>query len=291
MQLCCIDESGNPGGSDTSHFVLAGLSVPDEFWKFHQNQLEVIKNKYDLQDAEIHAGWMLRRYHEQESIPGLNSMPFARRRAAVIQQRTLIENQLKERKKKLKSRQREFRRSSDYIHLTFNERKEAIAEIAKLISTWGVVRLFAECIDKDSFDPAKSIRTINEQAFEQIVSRFEHYLQSSRSRTPHYGLIIHDTNQSVARNHSELMKTFLSQGTLWTHVNYVIETPMFVDSKLTYMIQMADLCAYALRRYVENSETELFDLIFQRAHTRSGKVVGVRHFTQRPCKCKICRLH
>ena len=46
-----------------------------------------------------------------------------------------------------------------------------------------------------------------------------------------------------------------------------------------------------MRKYLENGEQELFDLIFQRADTLSGKVVGVRHFTKPGCPCKICRVH
>lgn len=60
------------------------------------------------------------------------------------------------------------------------------------------------------------------------------------------------------------------------------------------MVQIVDLCAYALRRYLENNEEELFDLIFVRADRKDNwektahKVVGIRHFTGPSCKCKIC---
>jgi len=56
------------------------------------------------------------------------------------------------------------------------------------------------------------------------------------------------------------------------------------------MVQVADLCSYALRRYLENNETGLFEKIFPRADRKDGKVVGVRHFTNptKPCTCKIC---
>ena len=61
-----------------------------------------------------------------------------------------------------------------------------------------------------------------------------------------------------------MMRSFHAAGTLWTRVECIIETPMFVDSKLTRMVQIADLCAYALRRYLENGETGLFRPIFAR---------------------------
>ena len=66
---------------------------------------------------------------------------------------------------------------------------------------------------------------------------------------------------------------------------------MFVDSELTRMIQIADLCAYALRRYVERGETELFDPIFTRADRVRGATVGVRHYSPPSCDCIICRNH
>jgi hypothetical protein len=74
-------------------------------------------------------------------------------------------------------------------------------------------------------------------------------------------------------------------------VKYIIETPLFVDSQLTGMVQIADLCAYALRRYFENIESQLFDMVFQRADQKDGKVVSVRHFTKQNCSCKVCTAH
>ena len=87
------------------------------------------------------------------------------------------------------------------------------------------------------------------------------------------------------------MRNFHKQGTLWTSIDHIIETPMFVDSGLTSMVQVADLCAYALRRYVENQETDLFYRIFQRADRVGSFTVGVRHFTVQECKCQICDTH
>ena len=130
--------------------------------------------------------------------------------------------------------------------------------------------------------------SVHEQAFEQVVSRFEHYLRNSQSD---YGLLIHDNNDTVAKKHTELMRTFLRKGTLWTQIEHIIETPMFVDSQLNSMVQLADLCAYSIRRYIENDEEELFDLVFQRAHRLGATTVGVRHFTNPGCSCKICANH
>ncbi len=181
-----------------------------------------------------------------------------------------------------------YQKTEAYVHLTRRERRQAVSDIAGLISNWGVARLFAECIDKVHFDPTIAMRSVHEQAFEQVVSRFEQYLKNSDEGN---GLLIHDNNQTVAKRHTELMKTFLREGTLWTKIRHIIETPMFVDSQLTSMVQLADLCAYALRRYLENGEEELFDLVFRRADRRGQIAVGVRHFTSPGCLCKICASH
>ena len=249
-------------------------------------QLEAIKYAYGLAEAEIHVGWMMRPYAEQQSISGFSSLTEDERRSEVRRARTaeLLRLQRTNRKQ-YKQTRKNYRKTEPYVHLTLQERRQAITELAELISGWGVARLFAECIDKVHFDPVRAPRTIDEQAFEQVVSRFEHFLRNARQG---YGLLIHDNNQTLARRHTEMMKRFLQTGTLWTQIEHVIETPMFVDSQLTNKVQLADLCAYAIRRYLENSERDLFDLVFQRADRVGGALVGVRHFTKPDCACRIC---
>ncbi|MDD3716970.1 MAG: DUF3800 domain-containing protein [Candidatus Marinimicrobia bacterium] len=101
-------------------------------------------------------------------------------------------------------------------------------------------------------------------------------------------MIIHDNNQTIAKRLTDLMIQFHVNGTLWTKIKNIIETPLFVDSQLTSMVQAADLCSYALRRYFENQEGELINNIFIRADRKDGKVVGVRHFSDPKCQCMIC---
>ena len=66
-----------------------------------------------------------------------------------------------------------YKHTADYIHLTFDERKQFVLEVANCVSKWGFARLFAECIDKVHFDPIRTGRSVDEQAFEQIVSRYQ----------------------------------------------------------------------------------------------------------------------
>jgi hypothetical protein len=298
MFLCYVDESGTsdvPGTS--SHFVLAGLAIPIWQWRNADLAIAEILSRYGLSGQEIHTAWMLRKYLEQSRIPSFDSMDWASRRSAVRRERIveLLRLQKIGDKKALNQTKKNQKHTEAYIHLSLVERSALIRELAHCVSGWSYARLFAECIDKTHFDPARSARTIDEQAFEQVISRFEQYLANTSKDDSmdrrNFGLVVHDNNQTVARKHTELMRQFHHRGTLWTKINRIIETPLFVDSQLTGMVQIADLCSYAVRRYLENQESELFGIIFARADRVGEVAVGVRHFTGSSCVCAICQAH
>ena len=301
MYLCYIDESGTPDlPGNTSHFVLAGLAIPIWFWKNSEQQIQKVKTKYNLDQAEIHTHWLLRKYLEQSKIKKFEKLSYADRRSEVERHRKseLLKLQKSSNSKAYKQIKKNYSQTNAYIHLTYDERVAFVSEIATTISDWQYARLFAECIDKIHFDPSKSSQKVDEQAFEQVVSRFEQFLTSTNitkfdetTSSKNFGLIIHDNNPTVAKKHTELMKSFHRKGTFWTKVDHIIETPLFVDSDLTGMIQIADVCAYSIRRYLENNESSLFDKIYCRADKKNGKVVGTRHFTSKSCKCEICSNH
>jgi hypothetical protein len=291
-----MDESGTPELSgNTSHFILAGLAIPINKWKFCDKKIEAIKKKYSLENIELHTSWILRKYPEQENIVGFEKLDLEERRFRVEQNRTqnILRLQKERNSKGVKQTKKNYRDTACYIHLTFNERQKLIDDLAKEISRWSFARLFAECIDKIHFNPVKAGKTISEQSFEQVISRFETFLEitQKKDQNPCYGLLIHDNNDTVAKKHTELMKKFYQIGTLWKTIDNIIETPLFVDSQLTSMIQVVDLCAYSLRRYLENGETQFFEQIYQRADRKNGKVEGIRHFTKLDCNCLMCVNH
>ena len=297
MYLCYVDESGTPEvPGNTSHFILAGISIPIWHWRTSDRSISAILSKYGLGGAELHTAWILRKYLEQSRIPNFEQLSWADRRAAVERERNgyLLHLQKIKQQKTYRQHKKNYRHTAAYIHLTADERLEVVREVAQCVSDWGYARLFAECIDKLHFNPNWSKCTVDEQAFEQLVSRFEQYLATTEdllSGHKHYGLLVHDNNQTIASRHTELMRRFHKQGTLWTRIQRMIETPLFVDSSLTSLVQIADLCAYALRRYLENGEIDLFGRVFSRADRRGNTVVGVRHFSTAGCACEICKVH
>ncbi len=296
MFLCYMDESGVSSISgNTTHFVLAGLAIPIWRWKKCEEEIRHLAAKYDLAHSEIHTAWMLRPYLAQSNIENFENLDAHERRNKVLKLRSeaLYTLQKNKKTKLCKQTKKNYTKTEPYIHLTLQERQNFLQELAKLISSWTEARLFAECIDKQHFCFEKAKRSIDEQAFSQVISRFEQYLQIREKavKSPQFGLLIHDHNDTVAKRHTALMKQFHQRGTLWTKVKKIVETPLFVNSELTSMIQVADLCAYALRRYVENGETALFRHVYKRADSKGSKVVGVRHFTKQDCICEICSNH
>ena len=295
MYFCYIDESGTPLiPGNTSHYVLAGISIPIRYWKLCDKHIFKIKQKYGLENSEIHAGWIMRKYLEQSKIAGFDVLNYSQRRHEVekIRNTELLRLQKSHNHKLYKQTLKNYKQTKDYIHLTLSERIKFIQEISDDFGKWTFARICAECIDKIHFDPSRMNQSIDEQAFEQVISRFEKYLQivsKSTNDKELYGALIHDNNETVSRKLTNLMKQFLYHGTLWTRIDKIIETPLFVNSELTGLVQIADLCSYSLRRFFENGETDLIDRIKSRFDRKDNKYVGVRHFTNSSCPCFICK--
>ena len=139
MQLCYIDESGTPElPGTTDHYVLAGLSIPDQYWDQHDKKIEQIKKKYGLDNAEIHTAWMLRPYSEQASVTDFELLSRDNRRSEVRKKRKEKIYQLQKRGgSQLKQTKRNYRKTNDYVHLTMDERRQVLIELAELIGSWG----------------------------------------------------------------------------------------------------------------------------------------------------------
>lgn len=289
MYILYLDESGvQEIGAGTSHFVLLGLAIRADQWKTLDSNLERIKARFDLAGVEIHTGWMARRYTEQESIPGFEKLdPVARRKAVdqAIRKRAGVLG-VSGNKNKIKNYRLECRKTAPYVHLTRDDRIKCLEKLAAELAGWSQVRLFADAISKADYAAGKY--SPYELAFEQVISRYQTFLAKQAS----LGLIVSDNNATAAPRLTQLSRNFHKDGTLYKDIVNVVETPLFVDSALTSMIQMADLCAYALRRLLENNQSAFWDIVEPRAERMGQTMVGVRHYTgKRACACRICTAH
>lgn len=284
MYFCYLDESGVvEHGGNTDHFVFLGFAVPASTWKQKDTQVDSIKAKYGLRDAEVHTAWMAREYPEQKVIPSFESLNWEERRKAVFGTRTL--NLARATRKSNKELLKNYRKTEAYVHLTRSERGACLTELAQLIGGWADIRIFCDAHSKQHLNGIDHFRI----AFEQVVTRFNTFLTNA---TDDLGLLVQDNNPTVSHRLTNIMRMYHRQGTLWSSIDKIVETPLFVDSELTSMVQLADLCAYATRRYFEKNERPLFDLIRGRFDRNQKWLVGLRHFTGKTkCQCEVCVDH
>ncbi|MCB9665795.1 MAG: DUF3800 domain-containing protein [Alphaproteobacteria bacterium] len=294
MFICYVDESGVPQpDAGTSHFVLAGVAVPVAKWKRFDEALVTLKGRHKLGGMELHTAWMERFYPEQERIAGFAELSLDQRRSRTRQERKVDLGKAALRgDRAVRSLAKNYAKTDSYIHLSHEERRSAVRDAAHLLGGWEDCVVFADVQRKAATpmstrvpDPAEAIA---DHAFEQLVTRFHHFLKRHRT----YGIIAYDRNQAMSVRLTNRMRRFHAAGTVYSQIPRIVDTPFFVDSGLTSMIQMADLAAYALRRRLERGEADLFEAISPRFDRRGDKVVGVRHYTGRElCGCPICAAH
>ncbi|MDD9871078.1 MAG: DUF3800 domain-containing protein, partial [Gammaproteobacteria bacterium] len=87
-----------------------------------------------------------------------------------------------------------------------------------------------------------------------------------------------------------LAQGFRESGTRWGKLRNLAEVPLFVDSRMSRIIQLADLAAWATWRRYERGDTGYFDRIVSRFDTEGGVIHGLVHYKPREeqCHCPAC---
>ncbi|OSM06903.1 DUF3800 domain-containing protein [Magnetofaba australis] len=150
------------------------------------------------------------------------------------------------------------------------DRIAAIEDALKLID--GVhYRVFASVVNKTAISPDDPVR----HTFEQIISRFDHFLarQYKYFSQAQRGLVIFDKHEKKEAPIQALAREFKTSGHTWGNLRNMAEVPVFVDSQATRLIQLADLIAYAIFRKYERNDTRFYQFI-DRKFDYFG---GVRH--------------
>ncbi len=292
MLAIYVDESGMPDTKTLSaHFVVAGLAIPLDSWKMRDAELQRILENHRLGGVEMHTAWMARYYPEQNRIPDFDKYSDAdRRHLVMIERKKDIAKASLGKDASVKSLKKNYKKTESYIHLTHAERLQTLREVADAIGSWQEARLFGEARSTTLLPDSKNA-IAREQALEQITTRFELCLRN-RFGSSGLGIMIHDQNQAASVKLTSLFRAWQSSGTSYAGIDHIVETPLFVDSSLTAMIQAADLAAYATRRFFEKNETDLFDRIYSRFDRTGALMVGLRHYTgTHPCSCRVCQDH
>jgi len=119
-------------------------------------------------------------------------------------------------------------------------------------------RLFGTVLKKANFVGEE----ISEIAFEQLSSRFDHYLTRLhlKQENTHRGLIVFD-ECSTEKRIQTLAREFKFNGHTYGKLRNFAEVPVFLDSQASRLIQLADLVAYALFRHFEHGDSKYYDVI------------------------------
>lgn len=137
------------------------------------------------------------------------------------------------------------------------------------------VRLFACVVDKS----AMAGRDPVEFCFEQLAMRFDLFLQRCHTKyqDKQRGLMLFDES-STERRIQTLARDFKHNGhTLGKTRNYA-EVPVFLDSRATRLIQLADLVAYAIFRHYEQGDSQYWEVIKDQFDQEGGMVHGFVEF-------------
>ncbi len=178
------------------------------------------------------------------------------------------------------------RRSAPWDKLTKEEAQGVIKAVLKVVvEAHDSAKIFACAIHKKSY-----AQNSMHMAFEDLTQRFDNYLKSLYSSGDRQkGLLILD-DSAHETDLLQLARNFRQSGTQWGAIKSLADTPFFVNSKSSRVIQIADHIAYSVFRRYNHGDTQYFDIIAERFHIVDQVVHGLAH-KQRlnpSCMCPAC---
>ena len=168
------------------------------------------------------------------------------------------------------------------------QRKELLRDVYGLLGKQAGnagVSLFAMALYKPDNRSSHIQRTC-----EEMAGHFDAYLGSLEAAgDKQRGLMIFDQSRHE-KTVQALMTQFRTTGASFGRVKRLAEVPLFTDSKITRMLQLADFVAYAVYRRYESGDASYFDMILPAFHEASGIVHGLVHLhaDHKTCYCPGC---
>ena len=153
------------------------------------------------------------------------------------------------------------------------DRVQAVVDVLALLGDQQMkLQVFASVIEKSTM-PQDQILT---KSFEHVASAFDQQLTNlwTRRKDPQRGLVIFDRT-SYEEKLQALSSLFKHQGHSQGKLRNFCEVPLFLDSKASRLIQMADLIAYWIFRYFQSGDDRGFRLIEPYFHTDRRRAVGL----------------
>lgn len=170
----------------------------------------------------------------------------------------------------------------DWAGIAPVDRIQAVVDILTLLHNRQLqLRVFASVIEKSTMPQDQILH----RSFEAIAHQFDQYLADMwvRRRDAQRGLVVCD-KASYEQKLQALSSLFKHQGHALGRLRNFAEVPLFLDSKASRLIQMADLIAYWIFRYYQSKDDRGFRMIepsiLRRARQRVGLVSSVTPSTE-----------
>ncbi len=132
-----------------------------------------------------------------------------------------------------------------------------------------------------------------ERVFEELLLRFRSMLdRMSREDSEQFGIVIADEAK-----YERILQPLVAE---WRHtgirrrrlgrLDRLVEVPLFVDSKTTRLLQMADLVAHSVWRFYERRISDLVGPMLPGFYADSGVMHGLVHLVPnyQQCPCPAC---
>lgn len=156
------------------------------------------------------------------------------------------------------------------------DRITAMKDALTIISKNNSYRVFGVAINKAS--AARQGKDTVGMSFEQISSRFDQYLMRlHRKKDTQRGIIVFDKSREEGAIQA-LASDFRRFGHTWGTIRNLAEVPLFLDSAISRLVQLADLIAYGIFRKFERGDDQFFKIIEPQFDTEGGIVHGFHHY-------------
>ena len=153
---------------------------------------------------------------------------------------------------------------------TVPERVQAVCDALNLLDhEHGKIFVFVSVIEKSLFTHKSDIIPT---AFQKIAFAFDNYLRSiyyKNNSQNQRGIVIFD-NSTSEKMIQDLSYTYKHIGKDNDKLKNFAEVPMFIDSKASRIIQLADLVAYWIYRYYQHNDNRGFELIKPYIYKNNG---------------------
>jgi hypothetical protein len=153
-------------------------------------------------------------------------------------------------------------------------------------SSYETTRRFACAIHKKSFPAADPV----ELAFEDLCRRFDYFLSRRRQQGDQQRSMIILDKTTRETSLQRLSREFRKVGTRWGSLKNIADTPFFVDSRASRLVQIADHVAYSVFRRYNTGDAQYMDIIASRFDESDGVYHGLshKHADRLICTCPGC---